>query len=77
MDGWGSAQGLHPAVYRHRDFSVVLCKGVSTGNKKLNREGERRKRMEPTSYTASWTESELLWFEGQGPETDGRILGNL
>ena len=33
--------------------------------------------MEPTSYTASWAESEFLWFEGQGPETDGRILGNL
>ena len=76
-DCWGSAQGLQPAVYRHRDFIVVLCKGVSIGNKKLNREGQRRKRMEPTSYTASWAESEFLWFEGQRPETDGRILGNL
>ena len=67
--------GVFPAVFRHGDFRVVLCKVVSTGNKKrLNGEGKRRQRMEPTSYPAFWTESDSLWFERWGPEIDGRIL---
>lgn len=35
--------GMFPAVLRHGDFRVVLCKVVSIGNKKrLNGEGKKK-----------------------------------
>lgn len=74
----GAAQGLHSGVYRHRDFSVAVCKGVITGNRKLNREEEGKEwslllKQPLGQMDRVW----VLVVWGTGTETDGRILGNL